>query len=423
MKRDGLGNQSEITNVWFEVNGSRVSTKASISSDQTIVTSFLPALVIKAGSTASVDLMVELNGSAGSQHRFGIVAATSVDSTASTVKATFPVYTNLLTTTNYTAATVTVSSTSSNGAVKVADKLVSFGDFTLQLTGENRDVKVVAVTLFNSGTSDVAKSLSNLDLYNKATGQKVSTKTTVSGRYVTFALDDTILYTNGTRTYQVKADVVSVERSNDTIQFSFDEKAEYISVNELATGYRAVISGLTPAVSNLSIKKIEAGDFSIVKDTSVNSVTVAKNTNEVLLLAGTIKVQQPTQIRDINLTLAANGAAAFGSGISRVKLVIGTLSSIKDATGSSLSFQNTYTVTQDTPIKVYGDVKYDAVLAQYSVSSLGYTSARYSSNDQAVANPTNAFGSAGANTVNVTVAGPSVTISNNGAAATAQTVA
>lgn len=420
LKRDGLGLNSEITNVWFEIAGQKISTKASVSSDSLVVVSFSPSLVITAGSTITTDLIVQLNSASASQHRFIITSADSIVSSAAKVTGVYPLATNTVITANYSAATVTVSrNTTPPTTVKVGDMSTVLGDFMLTLGNENRDVSVNSFTLYNSGTTDLYKSVSNLALYNKSTGMKVSTDVKFSGRYVTFTLNDTIPYTLSNRSYQVKGDIISADRSSDTISLTFDSKTEYIVVNEKDTGFRAAII-ITGTTGDLGTSAINLGDFSIVKDSTVSSVTVARNTTGVKLLAGIIKVQQPTTIQNITVTFTG-GTNVFASGATRVKLVIGDISSTQDASGS-VTFTNTYTISKDTPVYVYGDIKSTAALGTYSAQSLTYDTARYVSNDQGVVNPTNAFESAGSNTINVTVSAPTVTVSNNGAAASAQTV-
>jgi len=60
----GLAAVDTTTRIWFEKDGKRLSGKASFSSERTAVTSFAPSLVVKAGSTETLELYVELNTSA-----------------------------------------------------------------------------------------------------------------------------------------------------------------------------------------------------------------------------------------------------------------------------------------------------------------------------------------------------------------------
>ncbi|MFO0763536.1 MAG: S-layer homology domain-containing protein [Candidatus Gracilibacteria bacterium] len=80
MKRGGLGQRDGIDSVWFEYNGKRVTTQASVNSDETVTLSFTPAWKIMAGTTGTLDLIVKLRspGVSGAQHNFAIVAAKDI---------------------------------------------------------------------------------------------------------------------------------------------------------------------------------------------------------------------------------------------------------------------------------------------------------------------------------------------------------
>jgi hypothetical protein len=84
--RKGLGNRNEITRVYFEVNGVRVSARQTIGVDEKALISISPALVIKAGSSIDLDLVAILSGSNnGGQHFFSIDGVESIDSSAAQV--------------------------------------------------------------------------------------------------------------------------------------------------------------------------------------------------------------------------------------------------------------------------------------------------------------------------------------------------
>jgi hypothetical protein len=64
IKSLGLAAVPTATRIWFEKNGKRISGKAAFSSDRMSVVYFAPAYVIKAGSTESLELYVELDTTA-----------------------------------------------------------------------------------------------------------------------------------------------------------------------------------------------------------------------------------------------------------------------------------------------------------------------------------------------------------------------
>lgn len=97
LMRGGTGNRSDINRVWFEKNSVRISTKQSIDSDNTTNITFTPALVLRAGSTETIDLMVSMSGSSNSQYNLSIRSAADVISSV-TVSGTFPLYSATFTT-------------------------------------------------------------------------------------------------------------------------------------------------------------------------------------------------------------------------------------------------------------------------------------------------------------------------------------
>lgn len=61
LKRSGLGTTADLSKVYLEKDGIRVSSRGTFSSDNTTVLSFAPALVVPAGKTVSLDLYVDVD--------------------------------------------------------------------------------------------------------------------------------------------------------------------------------------------------------------------------------------------------------------------------------------------------------------------------------------------------------------------------
>jgi hypothetical protein len=114
LTRQGLGDRSDISRVYFERNGVRVSSRGSLTSDGVVTVSFSPALVVKAGSSESLDLVVSLSGAqAGSEHRF---AFTDVNSSAAS--ALFNISTPTLRTTTYTVGSLAFTRVGTTGSIQ-----------------------------------------------------------------------------------------------------------------------------------------------------------------------------------------------------------------------------------------------------------------------------------------------------------------
>ena len=78
LKREGFGTRDDLYRVWFELDGVRVSERASFLSDDTATVTFSPALVIKAGSTQTLKVVAEQKSGTNVINRVSIVSASSV---------------------------------------------------------------------------------------------------------------------------------------------------------------------------------------------------------------------------------------------------------------------------------------------------------------------------------------------------------
>lgn len=375
--REGLGARSDISRVWLEKNGVRVSSRQTVGSDNVVTVSVSPALVVKAGATESLDLVATLSGSTGSEHKFTIAAASDIGSTAKTVAGTFPVSTNLMKTTSYAVAGVTFAKAGSASTYKVGDKNSELGQF--KITNDATDDKSVtfkSIRLRNEGTGDISKNIGNLAVYHN--GTKVSTAVTVDGKYVSFAVNDVVAF-GRTETYYVRGDINSVETTGgDTYAFSL-QYSDDLTVDETVTGFRATITGPNTTWSTYTVN---GGDIILSKSTSAtSSQTVAPGTNDVVLLAADLKVAQPVTLQD--LTVALNGGSFSGtlanlaSDFSSLKLVLGastvaTYTPVSSA-ATSFVFEGSYTANASTTLKIVGNLRTTAA-GKYKVSTIGFSS-------------------------------------------------
>lgn len=107
------------TRIWFEKDGRRLSGKAAFSSDRKAVVSFAPAYVVKAGTTAALDLYVEMNAAAGNDFQFsGKVSSSSAENNLGQF------VTNTLRTATYTVAPADFSKAGATTSLNQTDELV-----------------------------------------------------------------------------------------------------------------------------------------------------------------------------------------------------------------------------------------------------------------------------------------------------------
>lgn len=402
LNKAGLTSIPSGTKVWFEKNGTRLSGKASFTSENNAVVSFAPALVVKAGSTESLDLYVELtNGSVGSDMQF-----TSAAIVSSAVNTTGSFTTPALRVTSYTVASSTFTAQTSGQTYNASDDAVEFAKFTVANTDTNsdtRDLKFQSIALYQSGSAN----LTNLsDITVERNGVVVSSAAVVSGKTLTLTVSDTIK-DGASAIYIVKAKINNVELTTDTYQFYLKNTSD-INLVEMDNGFR---SNLTASVSVAALYSVSGGDVKFERDsTSALSQTVAPGTSDVTLMKGTITAKSAVTLEDvtINYTTSASGSVSMNT----VYLQIGSATFTATPTDSSttagtLTFLGTATVSGTAPVRMYVKLK-DGATGTIKVDSLNigkFTLKEYAINQNTV---TSAIGSidgvtvtVGASTLNV----------------------
>jgi hypothetical protein len=205
VKSLGLAAVPTSTRIWLEKDGRRLSGRAAFTSDRTAIISFAPAYVVRAGTTATLDLYAELDTVTGNDFQF---TGTATDTSAAKVSGSFT--TAALRTATYVVAPVEFTAAGTDSTYNQGDEYVELGNFRLanmDPSSETRDVLFQSVTLRNNGRGDL---LDLSDIYVERDGQRVSTSTEVTGKDVTFVLNDTVR-DGATGLYYIKAKVLNVQ--------------------------------------------------------------------------------------------------------------------------------------------------------------------------------------------------------------------
>lgn len=378
LKSLGLAEVPSTTRVWFEKNGKRLSGKASFSSDRVAVTSFAPAYVVKAGSTETLDLYVELATAAGNDFQF---SGKVTSSSAANVSGEFT--TNTLRTAAYTVAPITFDRAGGNLTVNQSNDAIELGRFTVvnnDSSNETRDVKVQSITLRQNGNGDLADLA---DLYIERSGVKVSSEATISGKDVTFVLNDTVKDGGSTATYYVKAKVTNVENNGgDTYQFVLRNDTDLNAV-EVLNGFRSTVTRNNSGT--LYTYTVNGADVTFARDSSVElSKTYAKGSSDVVFMQGTITSKSPITLEDPTLTFNGTGSDLFTT----LYLQIGssTMTWSASATGTA-QFSGLATVNGTATVKVYAKLKDSATTVDVKFDDLRLSSfdkAEYVSNQNTV---------------------------------------
>ncbi len=379
------------TRIWFELDGKRVSGKAAFSSDGKAVISFAPAYLVKANTTASLDLYVELATTAGNDFQFKGTLATS---TADSITGDFT--TPKLRTADYTVAPVTYNTAGADTSVNLSTDPVELGRFTLtnmDTSPDTRDVAFQTITLRQLGTGDLAD-LSDITL--ERNGVKVSTEATTNGKDLMFTINDTVK-DGAIATYYIKANVTGVQNNaGDTYNFTLRNSSDLNAV-EAATGFRSTV---TPTVSALHTTTINGADLVMARDTSVDlASSYAKGTPDVVLAQGTISAKSPITLEDIYLNYTTNAGLntdAFKA-FDTIYLQIG--SSVMTWTAplpvppattvvGQAQFLGLATVDGTVKYKIWAKIKDTATLTSFKFASFDlssvYTRAEYVSNQNVV---------------------------------------
>ena len=292
VKRIGLSTYSQIDKVWAEKDGVIVASKKSMNSNDESILTFSPALLVNAGQTVSLDLIVGLTSAAGNIG-LSIASASAISATSASVSGSFPINSNLMSPTNYSVVNMAITDPStSTTTVKVGDEKVELGKFTLGFNGTAKDVTLKSIMLKNNGVEDLSKATMNLYLENA--GNKVSVNTMVDGRYVTFyfasaGLD--LLKDDSSKIFYVKGDVIAKENTaSNSFSFILNKSTDLVAY-EKTTGFGVNLynntSGSTAAdayaISNITI---DAGAISVSKKaTSPSDTTIVKGSDNLMLLA------------------------------------------------------------------------------------------------------------------------------------------
>lgn len=385
LKSLGLAAVPSSTKIWFEKNGKRLSGKASFSSERMAVTSFAPAYVVKAGATETLDLYVELATDAGNDFQFG-----GKVTSASTTNVGGSFTTNTLRTATYTVAPSYLNAVGTPTSISQTTELIEIGKFTLannDTSNETRDLKFQTVTLRQLGTGDF-EDLSNIVV--ERNGVAVSSETMVSGKDVTFVVND-IVKDGTTATYYVKASVVSVQNNaGDSYNLSLRNTSD-ISVVEVLNGFRSTVT--TPSSDVFATYTVTGADITFARDTSVElSKTYAKGSSDVVFMQGTITTKAPITLEDPTLTFTGTGSDLFTT----LYLQIGssTMTWSATATGTA-AFSGLATVDGTATVKVYAKLKDTATSVDVKFDDLRLSSFTSNGKVEYVSNQNNVTSSVG----------------------------
>lgn len=361
--RSGLGNAADISSVQLTQNGVALSDARSMStSSQSATLKFTNNMVLKAGTSSVVDVLVSLSGAENNQHQFAVTSVTGLN--GATVTGT-PVTLGLLNTTSYTVGTVTVDSfggTPSSVTSGKANQLFA----TVKLTPSGKDAVINSFTLTKgTGSEDYTKVFANVSAYFNST--KVGTVTLSTDKMTVTGLN--IARLSGEQaSIELRADIVYVGATAMT-SFKVDSSSD-VSATEKTTGYAMMVGGYSATTqANLSLNSV---DLTITK-TSTGTVTVAPGASAVELYKATIASDATFDVSNYTLSVVATSTSASGlSSFSDNKVTVyinGVDYELSNSTAGATTSTRTWTATADrfrvepgvpVTVRVVGNLKSNA---------------------------------------------------------------
>lgn len=373
--RSGLGDVTGISGIQLAQNGLAVTDSRTMSSSsQTATLKFNSPLMLKAGTSASFDVLVSLNGAQNNQHQFTLTSVNVVSGTATGT----PVTLGLLNTTSYAVKTVTVDSITA-GSITSGKTNQTFATVRLTPNGEST---VNSFTLSKGTGEDYTKVMSNVAAYHN--NVKVGTVTVTSDKITVTGLN--IARLSGEQlSIELKGDATYVG-PNSTTTFKVSESTD-VSATEKATGYIMAVSGTFPtALQTLNLNGL---DLTLTKS-STGTKTVAPGSSSVELLNVKITSDATFDVSAYNVALSTAPANVLANFVdNKVTIYVnGVDYEMNTATKSFSATADRFRVEPGTPvtIRVVGNVRSNAAVvpADY-VFTLNLTEVKNISNGNTVA--------------------------------------
>lgn len=266
--RSGLGNVSEISSAQLAQGGVTVSDSRTFStSSQTSTLKLNSNTTIKAGTSASFDVLVSLNGGANNQHQFAVTAVNAVSATVTGL----PVTLGLLNTTSYSVGQLSnVSITAGSLTSGKTNQLLA----TVKMT-PNRDAIVNGFTVSKGTGEDFNKIVTNAKAYFN--GVVVGTVVVGTDKITVTGLNVARL-SGEEAAIEIRGDGIYVGQAANTT-FKINETTD-LSATEKTTGYVFAVTGTFPTSTvTLSLSQVDI----VMTKVSTGSKTVAPGTSSVEL--------------------------------------------------------------------------------------------------------------------------------------------
>lgn len=339
VKRVGLSDSDTLTALALSVDGvGRVSkSKNENSSDDTADFALSSPLVVKAGSSVTVNVLASLNTAANAANDEFAIQVVALGSTAENVSIGATT-SNTFRVGSVNAAGITVDNDGSSPAVKVGEVNKEIYKFKVVNGSNDEDMTLSAVTLKEIGTADDMVDVANWTLY--LDGTQVAKTTKSSDKYVTFTLTTPATLKSGkTNKFVVKADVVG--GAGKTLQLVLDSTLD-VTAAGTKYGYGAGVTNNTGVGG--STVTIQAGEV-VLSLVEAPADKIKENKKDVVL--GKIIVNNVAgknlELRKALVQIARTAGVGNVSGyLENVELYDETRGTLYDLTASAPGATETY---------------------------------------------------------------------------------
>ena len=317
---EGFGSQTDVDGVYATVDGTRMTRKRSIDSqDQTTDLRFKDPLVVPACGTKTVDVVTDFSSTAttSAEHNFSIELPTDFHSNAKAVQGNFPMRGNTFRVAAVSSGKVTITYRSiSPNKVQVGDKAVVLGKFELA-TDSVEDQTVYSLTIEQNSTANDSD-LGNLKIRRTDGTILTNVVPALVGNFGTFVFDPPFTILQGDKiTLEVIGDVVGGAANSEILHF--EESSDLFAVGSLygygVNGqlYGSQVSLPTETSTLPSTITIDAGQFTIEIDGPVQQKYTRATKDAVLANVLIATGGESVDVKD--LYVAVQGQTSTGGGL------------------------------------------------------------------------------------------------------------
>lgn len=351
LKRTGISADSTLTNVYLFDGAKRLTDSASVSSTVINFNDSTGVFTVPAGSSKTISVLADVDGTTGETVAVQVVAATDVTSNASSVKGNFPVVGNLF----------TLAAGTNLATIYMADAADAVSPSTASIDPQNdyaiwydsavvgtRAVNLQRIAFRVGGSVNRASDIRNFRLLIDGVQAGSAVANADANDYITFDLTASpVKLETGTRVVKVLADIIG--GSNKNVYLSLRTAAD-VSVVDSQLGATLLLHRVNATtaftVEDSGTQSINSGTLTVTKMTTSPSGDVVDTANNVTLAKYELKAAgEKVKVESLRVSAtvsvgtvgALRNGAVYANGVQ-----IGSTTDI-ETVGDSIDTTNEYT--------------------------------------------------------------------------------